>query len=65
MPIIEVNIREQSYETRKSIAKRITDVIAEETNHPAHAITVYFNTLNPDYVSSGGEMVEEILKQQG
>ncbi|QRN86145.1 tautomerase family protein [Clostridia bacterium] len=65
MPIIEVNIREQSYETRKAIAKRITDVIVEETNHPAHAVTVLFKTANPDYVSSGGEMLDEILKKQG
>ncbi len=65
MPIIEVNIREQSYETRKAVAKRITEVIAEETKSPAHAITVLFKTVNPDYVSSGGEMVDEILKKQG
>ena len=65
MPIVEVNIREQSYETRKAIAKRITEVISEETKSPTHTIMVLFNTVNPDYVSSGGEMVDEILKKQG
>lgn len=64
MPIIEVNVREQSYETRKKIARRITDVIVEETNAPRHAVTVYFSTVNPDYVSSGGQMVADILKEQ-
>ena len=65
MPVIEVNIREQSYETRKAVAKRITDVIVEETHHPAHAITVLFKTVNADHAASGGEMVDEILKKQG
>ena len=64
MPIIEVNIREQSYATRKNIAKRITDVIVEETQHPAHAVTVLFHTVNPDHVSAGGQMVDEILNSQ-
>ena len=65
MPIVEVNIREQSYETRKAIAKRITEVISEETKAQASTITVYFNTVNPDYVSSGGVMVDEIIKKHG
>jgi len=63
MPIVEVNIREQSYEIRKRIADRITTVLEEEAGAPRHSITVYFNTLNPDYVASGGEMVSEILKK--
>ena len=64
MPIIEVNIREQTYETREKIARRITDTIVEETGAPAHAVTVYFSTVNPDHVSSGGRMVSDILEEQ-
>ncbi len=60
MPIIEVNIREQSYETRKIIAEGITRVIAD-TGVPKHAITVVFKTVNPDYIAEGGEMLTEKL----
>ncbi len=63
MPIVDVHIREQSYETRESIAKRITQVIVEETQHPAHAVTVMFHTVNPDYVAAGGEMVDKLLNK--
>ncbi len=64
MPIIEVHVREQEFETRKRIAQRITDVIVEETQSPLHAVTVLFHTVNPDHVSSGGQMVIDLLEKQ-
>jgi len=64
MPIIEVNMREQSYEIRKKIAAGITQLIADNTGVPKQAITVIFRTVNPDHLAEGGEMLDEILVRQ-
>jgi phenylpyruvate tautomerase PptA (4-oxalocrotonate tautomerase family) len=63
LPIIEVNMREQSYENRKKIAEGITQVLAE-LGVPKHAVTVMFKTVNPDHLAEGGQMLDEILAKQ-
>lgn len=64
MPVIEVKMREQSFDVRKKLAERITEAIVEETGQPAHAVTVLFSVVNPDYVCAGGTMVNELLQKK-
>ena len=63
MPIIQVNMREQSYEVKKKIASGITQVLVE-AGVPSHAITVMFHAVNPDYIAIGGEMLDERLAKE-
>ena len=67
MPVITVNALELLEEQKKIIARKYTDILAEQTKVPPERIYVFFGGYPLDAIAAGGvlnsEIPPEILKQ--
>jgi phenylpyruvate tautomerase PptA (4-oxalocrotonate tautomerase family) len=59
MPSIVVTMRTRSLESRKNIAKGITDVIVRETGVDPEWITIHFYETEEARVARGGVLLSE------
>ncbi|MBE3588239.1 MAG: tautomerase family protein [Thermoanaerobacteraceae bacterium] len=59
MPAVTITMRTRSIESRKRIAKRITEVIAEEADVDPEWITIQFVETSEDRIARGGVLLSE------
>ncbi|QJD82099.1 tautomerase family protein [Cohnella herbarum] len=59
MPAIAVTMKTRSIESRKNIAKGITEVISRETGVDPEWITIHFYETDEERVSRGGVMLSD------
>jgi 4-oxalocrotonate tautomerase len=60
MPIIQIHLLEgRDIETKRILARKITDVVAETTGKPANRIRIIFSDMAPhDYAIAGTLIVD-------
>lgn len=59
MPSISVTMRTRSLESRKNIAKGITEVIIRETGVDPEWITIHFYETDEERVARGGVLLSD------
>ncbi|OAT85523.1 tautomerase family protein [Desulfotomaculum copahuensis] len=59
MPAVTVTMRTRSIESRKRIARRITDILVEETGVDPEWVTVQFVETSEDRIARGGVLLSE------
>jgi phenylpyruvate tautomerase PptA (4-oxalocrotonate tautomerase family) len=59
MPEVQITMKTRSLESRKNIAKGITDIISKETGVDPEWITIHFYETNEDMVARGGILLRD------
>ena len=64
MPIVQINmLKGRTSEQKRALVKRVTEVLGETIDAPAHKVRIILNDMEHDMYAIGGELHSDAEKK--